>query len=202
MGRPAIDMAGKRFGKLVVIERAGANKFGHPVWKCICDCGNKRIVKGSDLRAGQYQSCGCSRVKHGMARRGKEHPLFELWRGMIKRCMNPKATGYQRYGGRGIMVCKRWMDIRNFIADMSPRPSLKHTLDRIDNNKGYSPNNCRWATIAKQNRNQRRNRMLTFQGQTMCVSEWGRLLGIPKNTLLNRLKKNWPIEKVLSKRIA
>ena len=191
-----IHLTGKRFNKLLVEERTGSSKGGQALWRCKCNCGNESIVAGTDLRRKSTKSCGCAKnITHGRAK----HPLYKVWKGMIRRCTNPNYKYFKNYGGRGIKVCSRWLDIHNFIADMGLRPSPKHTIERIDNNKGYFPDNCRWATRAEQQKNMRTNRMLTLEGRTMCAAEWARRLNIAYTTILWRLNTNKSIEQVLKK---
>ena len=146
--------AGTRFGRLVVTER-GPNKHGHTGWWCSCDCGSQTLSDGTQLRRGQKVSCGCAKrertaalkLSHGWRASGNKHPLYETWRGMIARCNNPNHVRYHRYGGRGITVCERWAnDFVVFAADVGPKPSPRHSLDRINNDGHYEPSNVRWAT--------------------------------------------------------
>ncbi len=117
---------------------------------------------------------------------------------MRGRCRDPRNKCFANYGGRGITVCERWSDFAAFLADMGPRPSLEHSIDRIDNSAGYSPENCRWATKSDQMRNTRRNNNLTFRGETLCVSAWAERVGIARRTLLSRIKLGWSVERVLT----
>ena len=139
-----------------------------------------------------------NRTTHGMT----ESPEYNTWKGMKARCTNPKATGYDRYGGAGIMVCKRWLEsFENFLEDMGARPEGK-TLERVDGTKGYTRGNCRWATKSEQCNNRRGNVKLTYGGVTMGVFQWARKLGIKPATLKNRLRIGWSAEKALTTPIA
>ncbi len=125
-----------------------------------------------------------------------KHPLYKTWESMRLRCSNPKATGYHHYGGRGITICDEWSDFWAFVADMGDRPK-GHTLDRIDHEGPYSPENCRWATAKQQQRNRRNNHLIAFNGKALCVSAWAEELGLNKVTLLARLRRGWPVERAL-----
>lgn len=188
-------MLGVRSGKLVVVERAG--KLGRlTAWKCECDCGTTVIRTGTAIRQGRA-SCGCGRmhaVTHGMSRSG----VYMVWAAMKARCSNRRNRFYPEYGGRGIKVCRRWMDsFESFIDDMGDRPPGM-TIDRIDNNGDYCPANCRWATQSENARNRRSTRMLSHGGRSMCVSDWADATGISKRTILARLRYGWSIERTLT----
>ena len=153
-----IDLVGQRFGQLLVIERRSNNSYGQTRWLCQCDCGNKTIVYASNMRSGHTQSCGClqkklakeSHTKHKMC----GTPTYNTWGRMIQRCNDKKDVDYKDYGGRGITVCSRWLEFENFFEDMGTRPDGL-SIERVNNNKGYSPDNCKWATSTEQNRNKR-----------------------------------------------
>lgn len=161
-----IDMTGKVIGRLTVIERAGADKNGQAKWLCSCECGNQSVVLGGNLRKGNTFSCGCLHKentgnmsrKHGLSTTSSTSELkdeYGIWVAMNSRCNNPKHNGYELYGGRGIKVCDRWSDVSLFLQDMGSRPSKSHSIDRIDVNGNYEPDNCRWATLSEQSRNKR-----------------------------------------------
>jgi hypothetical protein len=152
---------GQRFGKLSVVglhpERDARNR--NRLWICRCECGGETLAAGSDLVRGHSTSCGCerNRGRHGMAKHGKVHPLYRAWSDLNSRCSNPNHQSWEYYGGRGITVCQRWRDsFEAFASDMGARPTPRHSIDRIDNDRGYEPGNCRWATASEQMRNRRK----------------------------------------------
>jgi len=190
------DLAGQRFGRLLVIERAG-NKGRRVCWRCRCDCGAEVEVRSPSLTRGRTVSCGCYHygliTKHGMWRT----PVYRSWHSMMDRCNKPRHVAYMRYGGRGIKVCDRWLDFEQFYEDMGHRPAGQ-TLDRIDNNGDYEPGNCQWATPSQQGRNQKNNRRLTYKGVTKCLAGWVETMGINYHTLHHRLEKGWSVEDALT----
>lgn len=158
--RKAVDLIGKRFNSLVVVERAGSyirkdGIKGYAIWLCACDCGNTAKYAGSALMGGKIHSCGCENhkksTKHGMYKTR----VYRIWHGIINRCLNVNTTGYSYYGGRGIKVCDSWRSFVNFYADMGDPPSDLHTIDRIDCDGNYEKSNCRWATMSAQQQNKR-----------------------------------------------
>lgn len=133
-------------------------------------------------------------VKHGLY----GTPEYSVWAKMRRRCYDPKERGYADYGGRGIVVCRRWrMDVAAFVADMGPRPTKQHTIDRIDTNGNYEPGNCRWATRAEQNRNKRSTRLVTAFGRTMSIAGWADYIGVPYSFLYARLDRGWAPERAI-----
>lgn len=188
------NLIGKRFGRLTVIDFAGLDKCGHAQWLCECDCGNRVVKLGTNLKRGLTTSCGCRRTEvtreckttHGMC--GAR--LYTTWRNMIRRCEDPNDKLYHRYGGRGIHVCNEWYNFENFLdwaLNSGYEPDL--TIDRMDNDEDYCPKNCRWANRITQGNNTSTNRHITYNGETHTIAEWARLLGITYNSLYHRIER-------------
>lgn len=198
-GQGALDIRGQIFGRLTALEPAGRRQRS-VLWSCICSCGKEKLATAAALRRGATQSCGClalevsSRVhlKHG--RVGSR--VYRAWHSMKQRCNNPKHRAYKNYGGRGIAVSCRWAKFSNFFADMG-EPKLGQSLERKDNDKGYTKSNCVWASEYSQKRNTRRNVYVTFQGKTKVVADWARELRLPYNTIRNRLLRGKTAEQAL-----
>lgn len=181
-----MDMIGQKYGHLKVISKAESYSNGQARWNCVCDCGKTSTVSGSNLRRGKQQSCGC--MRGGVVTHGKtDSRVFRVWQGMIARCTNPNNKSYERYGARGITVCKRWMQFENFYSDMGD-PADGLTLDRIDNDQGYSPENCRWATPRQQANNTRKNRHIETCYGKMTIAEVARRAGVAPGTITHRIK--------------
>lgn len=154
------DLVGKRFGKWIVLEFVSTG----PLWRCRCDCGVEKVVRGKNLLSGRSQSCGCLVVEstrarltvHGHAKSTGKHPVYIVWCRMKGRCSNPKVAAFPWYGGRGIKVCDRWVNsFQAFLSDMGDRPSPAHSIDRIDSDGDYEPTNCQWSTRDVQLQNRR-----------------------------------------------
>ncbi|MET1083288.1 MAG: hypothetical protein ABWY12_09620, partial [Burkholderiales bacterium] len=157
--------------------------------------------------SGTTKSCGCWRKEQGKKNRthgGSKTVEYRIWFALKRRCLNARDPAYAYYGGRGITVCEAWINsFAQFLADMGPRPSAKHSIDREDNNGPYSPANCRWATPAEQSRNRRTTRLISFRGETRCVSEWSHALGMKRITLQARIgNPKWTLEEALTVPVA
>ena len=186
------DLTGKKYGKLKVISFAGIRK-GHACWLCECECQNKKVILGRNLTASMTRSCGCMLSTHGFTK----HPLYDVWKGIMARCYNQKNSSFPFYGERGIKVCENWKIFSNFVKNMPPRPDGT-TLDRIDNDGDYTPENCRWATKKKQNRNSRNNKVVEFKGESKTLIDWAERLNLNYKALWHRLKNGWSVEKAFT----
>ena len=183
------DISGQRFGRLVVAEYAGSDRLGKAIWKCACDCGNDISVRANSLNSGLTVSCGCRRAETLSAGRNKhglsKYSGYSSWKAMIDRCTNENSKDFKWYGARGIKVCERWFDIENFAADMGARPS-RCSIDRIDPNGDYTPENCKWSTPLEQGAHKRNNVVVSLAGVTAHVAEVSRKTGIPETTVRRR----------------
>jgi hypothetical protein len=194
-----LNIAGQRFGKLIAQEYVFSKKK-KAYWKCQCDCGKEHVAPTAYLRIGDVTSCGCAHapIVALLGAPAKSFPEHAVWSGMLKRCASPSDKDFKNYGARGIEVCQEWKDsFANFYRDMGQCP-IDHTLERTDNNLGYSRENCKWATVGEQNRNKRTNIHVTINGETRIVSEWLQHYGINKRTYVGRLKSGWAREAALS----
>lgn len=211
-----IEMVGKRFGRWTVIERVDKDVDG-TYWLCRCDCGTERVVNGRGLRTGKSVSCGCyarevtsRRMKNltpeekmkfaRYTHRQSDSRLYCIWWGMRERCYRPSKAEYKYYGGRGITICDEWLeDFMNFYNWAMANGYEDHlSIDRIDVNGNYCPENCRWATHKEQCNNRRQNRFLKFNGETHTVKEWADIIGINVVTLRGRLRTGWSVELALT----
>lgn len=199
------DMTGKRYGLLTVLSlyekrftRGGTMYF---CWLCQCDCGAKKICRGASLATGRNISCGCRQHKH--EKHGYcYHPLYNTWTGMKGRCYDKNAPAYRDYGARGITVCDEWInDAGRFIEhvlSLGWYEGCGLSIDRINNNLGYSPSNVRLATQSMQSRNNRRTIYLEFNGRTASIAEWSEILGIPYSRIQTRIYRGWSSERALT----
>ena len=198
------DLTGKRFGRWTVISKADSTSDWRTRWNCICDCGTKAVVQGGNLRNGKSVSCGCYK-KEVTSEISKTHGdsygvrLYRIWMGMRQRCNNPNSVKYPIYGGRGIKVCDDWNQSYPSFKEWA----LSHgyaeglTIDRIDNDKGYSPDNCRWISNKEQCNHKRNNVRITYNGETKGVPEWAKELSINARTVYERKRYGWSDEECL-----
>ena len=198
-----IDLSGQRFGLLTVIERDGLSANKHATWLCKCDCGNTVVCMSCNLISGKTKSCGCvsrakiidRNTKHGLC--GSR--LYNIWSMIKERCLNPNASAYSRYGARGISICEKWanefMEFYNWAMDNGYNDTL--TIDRINNSRGYCPENCRWATLKQQANNKTNNRLIEYNGETHNIHEWSEVLSIPYKVLYYRLYRGWDVERAM-----
>ena len=191
-----INLKGMKIGLLTMLHCEGSWHHGGTLWLAQCDCGNLTHVRSIYATSGHTTSCGCHRDKklkesnviHGMSR-SVEH---SIWRKIIQRCCNKNDKGYKVYGGRGIKVCERWLSsFQNFYNDLGPRPSSKHSIDRINNNGPYSPENCKWSTLIEQACNKSTNRFLMIGGVRFTVSQAARTYNLSPGMVAQRLRLKW-----------
>ncbi|MGR6911783.1 hypothetical protein RCJ96_22895 [Bacillus sp. BSL6] len=189
------DLTGKKFNRLTVIKKFGLNKHKKITWLCCCDCGTKKVVLGASLVNGQTKSCGCLQ-KEKVTNRNYKHGkscsrLYRIWRNMKDRCTNPNRPDYQNYGARGIRVCNEWFNNFQLFYDWSMNNGYEDNLsiDRIDGNEGYRPNNCRWATSKEQARNIRTNVVTSVNDESLTLSEIAEKYTVNYDAVKTRYKK-------------
>lgn len=196
--KPRDNLLGRKAGRLLVTAA-----LDWPMWRCSCECGGEAILSSKAFRSGKTNSCGCLRREVLVARNTKHgltvlHPKeYRSWKDMRARCQNKNDSDFKDYGGRGIKVTQRWDDFAAFYADMGDRPPLM-TLDRVDVNRDYGPNNCRWASAETQANNKRTNRVIEWRGERKTLSQWCRVVGMEHSKAAYRLKQGWPVEDVFS----
>lgn len=191
------DLTGKRFGRWTVLGRPATGGG----WSCKCDCGTQKTVSGRTLRDKESRSCGCykrdaarkRRLTHGLSHTDD----YKLWQQILDRCSNRNCPHFKHYGGRGISVCRRWLKFENFIADMGPRPSRNHSIERRNVDGHYAPSNCSWIYKRFQPRNKRTNRNITAFGRTQCAAAWSEETGVKYTTIISRLNRGDPPERAL-----
>lgn len=205
------DLSGLKFGRLTVLgkhyykmQKSGRKRV---FWNCVCECGAQKPINADALVAGNSRSCGCLNeelrklrpVTHGAKKGGKITATYSSWLSMKTRCTNPKTQYWNHYGGRGITVCERWMhSFQNFLEDMGEKPEGT-SLDRIDNDKSYTKENCRWASSIEQANNVRSNHKIIFRGETKTLAQWARCLGLGQVQIRQRLELGWSVEQALTK---
>lgn len=192
-----IDLSGKTFGRLTV-ECRDLTKKHKTFWNCLCDCGNKTIVRGDHLKELRATSCGCFskeiRTTHGMSRT----PEHDAWIALKDRCHNPNNKFFKNYGGRGITVDPIWnVSFQAFFDHVGKRPTKSHTIDRIDNTRGYEPGNVKWSTRKEQANNRRNSILITINGETLCLKDWCRKRNVPYSTVRQRVASGKSYEEAL-----
>lgn len=203
--RPYSEAVGKQFNDLFVLE---IYKIGiHTKAYCICKCGKTTLSFIGGVLSGHTRSCGCYRLTaskkrtgtksaqyvHGHELDGKKSPTLSTYHSMLQRCKNPSSNSFKNYGAKGVTICDRWLDFNNFLVDMGERPK-DTTIDRINNSKGYSPDNCRWATKKEQAINRKSTLLYTMQGETKCLKDWAREYGIRYLVVFKRIKRGWSLQ--------
>lgn len=203
-----VEMVGKTFGRLTVVSEASKSANNGLRWHCSCECGATSVVAGTNLRNGNSTSCGCRsrevvrlrRTTHGQSKVGNVTPEYRTWTNVKSRCTNTNFIQFKDYGGRGITMHPAWAaEFSVFLADMGPRPSKYHSIERIDNSRGYEPNNCRWANRREQANNRRSNLCLAYGGQVDTLANWARIVGVPLATLWARTQVyGWDSERAIT----
>ena len=202
---------GMKFGRWTVKSWIESTPSKGNLMRCECECGAEKIVAAHYLARGESRSCGCLRnektaersKRHGLSKRGDIKRHFTIYHDMLKRCHSP-SRGHPRYQGRGIQVCDRWRfgeggvnGLTLFVLDMGEPPTIKHTLERQDNEKGYSPDNCVWGTRFDQSNNRCDTRLITYKGETLSLSRWAAKTGLPRTTLSMRFNSGWSEERMI-----
>ena len=201
-----IDYTGQKFGRLFVVKRVDNNKYQQVQWLCRCECGGEKVVTANALREGYTKSCGCLKKEQDYINIAhKTHNMsstriYNIWRQMKSRCYSPNCKRHKFYYDKGIIVCNEWKNdfvtFYNWAIENGYKENL--TLDRIDNDGNYEPNNCRWATITEQNNNQSNNIKIRYNNKTYSVKEFSNEYKIKRDTLCYRLKKGWSIKKIIN----
>lgn len=196
------DLTGLKFGRLTVIS-VSCVKRGRYHWNCICECGGTLSVEGTRITSGNTSSCGCI-FREIMVKRNTTHGKSRTrenlsWKNAKQRCYNKNHPYYKNYGGRGIIMCDRWINsFTNFISDMGVAPSNKHTLERMDVNGNYEPSNCKWATYKEQARNTRRSKIIEYKGEVKSLPQWCEDLSLNYNRVRDRLLTGWTVDRAFT----
>lgn len=206
------DITGQRFGLWTVIKQVGKNAYGAYMWECVCDCGTIRQVAGSSLRNGCSKCCGClahirnEQNKWHETHAGKKERLYGVYRGIIKRCENKNDRYYDRYGGRGIKICDEWRNDYAIFREWAyahgyddTANKYECTIERVDNDKDYCPENCIWTSMIRQCNNRSSNHLIEHNGDIHTISEWSLILGIRKDTIRRRIVNyHWSVDRALT----
>jgi len=198
---------GQKIGNLIFLNRVESENKKSPIANFKCECGKNFVSRIDSVKILKTKSCGCMKLKfmsegltkHGHNKNGKKSAEYGSWQAMHARCNNPKHQNYERYKHLGITVCEEWSTFDKFIADMGLKPSLEHTIDRIENTKGYYKENCKWSTKKEQQRNKRNTTFVEYKGDVKSIPEWAELLGLSLATLYGRIvKSKWKVEKAFN----
>lgn len=192
------DFIGKKYFNLVVVEKIGKNKDNRSVYKCACTCGNYTTAYKNQLDAGHKKSCGCTIGEANKTHGLRKHRLYNIWKGMISRTTTTTNNDFINYGGRGITVCERWKDVKNFIEDMYPSFEDGLSIDRIDVNGNYEPSNCRWATNKEQSINRRDTIFIELDGIKKTLYEWSILKNISRQAMYMRYRRGYSNEEIIN----
>lgn len=196
-----IDLTGKKFGKLTAVSQVGINKSGNALWLCKCDCGGETVAINSNLTRGNSTSCGCISREKTIIRNTKyshsNHQLYKAWQGIQQRCNDSNCNIYRYYGGKGIKCCERWRDYEAFYSDNILKYKKGLTIDRINTNGDYSPENCRWVSMLIQANNKSNNRIVTAYGYTASLADVCRRFNADYKKTWKRLWRGWKIERAL-----
>lgn len=203
-----IDLIEKKFGRLTVVEKGGYLYGNRLAWICRCECGKTKAIYGASLKQGKTRSCDClkdeiSGDRIGTASRthgegSKKTIEYNSWASMRQRCLNINNPAYESYGGRGIDICERWNRYENFLIDMGRKPSGEYSIERKDNNKGYFPSNCKWATKEEQANNRRSSRLIVHKGRMLTLARWAKDKKMTSSQLWKRLANGWNMQDALS----
>ena len=201
------NLEGVRFGRIVVLKCVGKTRNNITVYKCVCDCGDEKYLRSDKIKTQQVGACGCAKNKIRPCYRRNRKPgtrikrtsEYRAWEDIKKRCLNPKHKDYPNYGGRGIGMCDEWVNSSaSFLKDMGNKPSSLHEIDRIDNELGYTKDNCHWVTKKVNNWNKRNNRVFMYKGRDVCVAELSERYKIKYSVLYYRLcALMMPVEEAL-----
>lgn len=200
MANQLINEIGNRHGYLFVVGRAENTKNGQARWKCVCDCGKETTVQGKQLRLGLVVSCGCHKNiglhrTHGLSKKR----IYSIWKNMRNRCQYQNSSSYRNYGGRGIKVCDAWQSFETFSTwAVANGYNNTLTIERIDNDGDYCPENCRWIPFREQASNRRDTKLITANGETMTVAQWARRLKCSPYTLYHRARAGWSDAEIIN----
>lgn len=190
------DLTGKTFGQLTVLMQV-ENGTGNRVQYLVrCTCGKEKKSLALVLTSGNAVSCGCKRVGKPLSHGRSYTREYTIWGGMVKRCINPNTKHYDRYGGRGILICERWLKFENFFSDMGESNGM--TIERINNDGNYEPSNCKWVPMKTQARNRSNNHIIVFNGESHCIAVWAERIGLTTNAMKCRIYRGWTIERALT----